>query len=293
MKQTVIDSKYWHGVVMILLILTLVSCFEDESLNEKEKEVDEPTSALDVYIDEHFTDEYNIAVRYKYVDNYVEPGQNVAPPKLEMVRPMLDFVDDYWIAPYLAVENGEDFFRRYVPAELIFLGGLIYNGDGTVTLGTADAGARITYTNVNGYDLSDPEWLKLQLQVTYHEFAHIIHQEFKLPSGFENISPEGYSSAGSWYNLTDEEALQRGFVSPYATSSVNEDFAEMVAFYVFDADFFANYIDQDTGCVTAQCELDNAGKKKILEKLTSIKDHYLKVTGIDLDELRAELQSRL
>ncbi|PIB35439.1 hypothetical protein BFP72_08540 [Reichenbachiella sp. 5M10] len=287
------NITWWSYCFCFLGVVLLSSCLKEEELNESVKEEDVPVSALDIYIDEQFTEEYNMAVRYKYVDNYVDPNQNVTPPKLELVRPMLDFVEYYWIEPYLAIENGEIFFRRYVPAELIFLGGLIYNNDGTVTLGTADAGARITYTNVNGYDLADPEWLKLQLQVTYHEFAHIVHQEFKLPTGFEKITPTGYSSAGSWFNVTEEEALQRGFVSPYGTSSVNEDFAEIVAFYVFDANFFETYIQMEENCVLADCESRNQGREWILEKLTAIKDHYLKVTGVDLDDLRAELQSRL
>lgn len=276
----------------LLMLLLLSSCLKEDKLNVDKKEDDEPQTELDIYIDENFVQEYNVAVRYKYVDNYIDPGQNVAPPKLEIVRPMLDFVKEFWIDSYLAVDGGEDFFRRYVPAELIFLGGPIYNNDGTVTLGTADAGARITYTDVNSYDLEDSDWVQLQLQVTYHEFAHIVHQEFKLPNSFENISPEGYTSSGSWFTLDDEQALERGFVSPYATSSVNEDFAETVAFYVFDSDFFETYIDLED-CGDVDCEARNEGREKIQEKLTSIKDHYLKVTGVDLDDLRAELQSKL
>lgn len=277
--------------VVVLLVLT--SCLKEKELNVEEKDIEEQTSELDLYIDEHFVQKYNIAVRYKFVDNYVNVGQNVSPPKLEVVRPMLDFVEQYWIEPYLEIENGEEFFRRYVPAELIFLGGLIYNGDGTVTLGTADAGARITYTNVNAIDTEDEDWLNLQLQVTYHEFSHTVHQEFKLPTGFEDITPSGYTSAGAWFALTEEEALQRGFVSPYATSSSNEDFAEMVAYYVFDKDFFENYINLDENCEDADCENNNIGKEYIAQKLNSIKGHYQKVTGVDLDELRAALQSRL
>ena len=50
-----------------------------------------------------------------------------------------------------------------MPAEIVFLGGLIYNGDGTVTLGTADAGAQITFTNVNDIDPEDESWRALQL----------------------------------------------------------------------------------------------------------------------------------
>ncbi|MCV9386329.1 substrate import-associated zinc metallohydrolase lipoprotein [Reichenbachiella ulvae] len=280
------------NIWVLVGLISLSSCLKEDDLNVDKKKEAELTSDLDIYIDENFIQEYNVAVRYKYVDNYVDPGQNVVPPKLEIVRPMLDFVEEYWFNTYKAVPNGEAFFRRYVPAELIFLGSPIYNNDGTVTLGTADAGARITYTDVNSYDLADPNWVQLQLQVTYHEFAHIVHQEFKLPANFENISPQGYTSSGSWFNLTEDEALKRGFVSPYATSSVNEDFAEIVAFYVFDEDFHETYLTLED-CIDAECEERNEGRSRLQEKVTSVKDHYLKVTGIDLDDLRNELQSKL
>jgi substrate import-associated zinc metallohydrolase lipoprotein len=206
---------------------------------------------------------------------------------------MLDFIQNYWIDPFLEVENGEQFFRDHVPAEIVFLGGLIYNANGTVTLGTADAGAQITFTNVNAIDPLDLEWRAIQLQTVYHEFAHIVHQKYKLPASFEKISPAGYSSAGSWFNITDEEALQRGFVSPYATSSPNEDFAETVAFYLFDTDFHQNFLTAETNCNTADCENRNEGKSKLREKLTAISDHYEKVTGVSLDNIRTAVQSRL
>ena len=114
----------------------------------------------------------------------------------------------------------------------------MYNDDGTVTLGTADAGARITLTDVNSIDLDDQEWLYLQLNVIYHEFAHIVHQRYNLPTNWQHISPEGYTSVGSWYTLSDEEALQRGFVTNYATSRIiMRTYAEMVALYHY---FFLN-----------------------------------------------------
>ncbi|MEP2027053.1 MAG: substrate import-associated zinc metallohydrolase lipoprotein [Reichenbachiella sp.] len=275
------------------VILVVTSCFEEDKLDVPVGDVEEPTTALDKYIDSNFTEEYGIAIRYKYVDNFVNPGQRVAPPKLEVVRPMLDLVDEYWIDVYEDVDGGEQYFRRYVPGELVFLGGLIYNGDGTVTLGTADAGARITFTDVNSIDFDDDEWLLRQLHTVYHEFAHIVHQNDKLPPAFEEIAAAGYSSAGSWFNLTDEEALMRGFVSPYATSSPNEDFAETIAFYMAEADFFEDYITLEEDCTTAACEDRNEGRVLILEKLNAIKEHYLKSTGVDLDDLRASVQSRL
>ena len=234
-----------------------------------------------------------MAIRYKFVDNFVQPGQRVSPPKLEVVRPMLDFIEEFWINPYKDISGGDDFFRNHVPAEIVFLGGLIFNGDGTVTLGTADAGAQITFTNVNAVDPTDEDWRTLQLQTVYHEFAHTVHQRYKLPNAFENIAPEGYTGPGSWFVLNDNDALERGFVSPYSTSSPNEDFAETVAFFLFDPDFQANFIELEPDCVSDECVARNEGKARISEKISAIKDHYLKVTGVDLDELRQSIQSRL
>lgn len=286
--------NYWQIIPMLLVAIFIVGCYPDETIevdvNNDQIEIE---TDLDRYIETNFTREYGMAIRYRFVDRYVKPNEKVSPPKIELVRPMLDFIQKYWIEPYLEVNNGAQFFRDHVPAEIVFLGGLIFNANGTVTLGTADAGAQITFTNVNAIDELDLDWRALQLQTVYHEFAHIVHQKYKLPTSFEKISPTGYSSAGSWFNLTDEEALQRGFVSPYATSSPNEDFAETVAFYLFDTDFDQNFTIVEQDCTTAECENRNEGKEKLRTKIAAISEHYLKVTGVDLDEVRAAIQSRL
>ncbi len=277
----------------LIPLIALMACYPSESLNVEEKETDLNLSALDEYIEEHFVEEYNMAIRYRYVDRFVNPGVRVTPPKEEVVRPMLDFIEEFWIEPYLEVSNGAEFFRSHVPPEIILLGGFIYNPDGTVTLGQADSGARITFTNVNSIDPEDPEWSLLQLQTVFHEFSHIVHQRYKLPTAFETITTAGYTSAGSWFNLTDEEALNRGFVSPYATSSPNEDFAETVAFFLFDKEFYEHFIDPDADCLTVDCEANNLGKASVAEKLSAITEHYQKVTGIDLVELRTIIQDKL
>lgn len=275
------------------LVLALVGCYPEEKLNVDETEYELEMTALDQYIQTQFTDEYGMAIRYRYVDRYLSPGERVTPPKLEVVRPMLDFIENYWIEPYLEVANGDEFFRDHVPAEIILLGGYIFNEDGTVTLGTADAGARITFTAVNELDPENEEWLFMQLNTVYHEFAHIVHQRYRLPTAFETIAATGYTSAGSWYNLTDEEALERGFVSPYATSSPNEDFAETVAFYLFDREFDSHFTIDEGECADADCESRNAGRAKLRQKISAISAHYEKVTGVSLEELREAVQSTL
>lgn len=281
-------------ILMSGMILIVGGCYDKETLNVPVNQgPDAIKNELDQYIDEHFIQEFGMAIRYRFVDRYVSPTQRVTPPRLEVVRPMLDFIDEFWIDPYLSVENGEEFFRAHVPAEIVLLGGLIYNEDGTVTLGTADAGAQITFTDVNSIDMNDNDWLLLQLQTVYHEFAHIVHQRYKLPNAFETISPQGYTSAGAWFTLSDEEALERGFVSPYATASPNEDFAETVSHFLFDAIFYENYINLESNCTSPQCEKRNEGRIMIREKLNSITAHYLKVTGVNLEDVREVVQSKL
>lgn len=275
-----------------LLLLTFSSCYEDEKLNVPVTQHAYSDDEIDQYIQANFQDEYGITVRYKFVDNFVEAGKRVTPPKRDLVVPMLNFLEDFWVEPFVQVENGEAFFREHVPAEMVFIGSLIYNGDGTVTLGTADAGARITLTEVNAIDVENQAWIFRQLGTIYHEFAHIMHQRYNLPPNFEQISPQGYTSAGSWYNLTDEEALERGFVSPYGTSSYNEDFAEVVAHILYTPNFYELYINDEPDCVTADCVARNEGRAKIRKKYNAILNHYLQNTGVDLLKVREIVQSK-
>lgn len=274
-------------------ILIFSGCYPDESLNVPVTQTDvQLETELDKFIETNFREKYGMAIRYRYVDRYVGPTQRVAPPRLNVVQPMLDFIQKFWVDPFLEVQNGEAYFRSYVPSEVVLLGGFIYNDDGTVVLGTADAGAQITFTYVNAIDPTDKEWEALQLQTVYHEFAHIVHQRNKLPADFEKISPAGYTSPGFWVSLSDEDALKRGFVSPYATSSPNEDFAETVAFFLYNTDFETEFMTDEL-CATAECDARNAGRELVREKLIAIREHYVKVVGIDLQAVRNAVQAKL
>src|SRR5688500_8778604 len=268
-------------------------CYEDESVESPVKTQTASDDPLDRYIQENFVEEYGVAVRYKFVDRYVDQTKRVTPPKLEVVQPMLDFLTEFWINPFVQVPSGARFFKSHVPAEVILIGSTMYNEDGTVTLGTADAGARITLTEVNDVDISNKEWILRQLGTIYHEFAHIVHQRYGLPPNFEEISPEGYTSLGSWDNLSEAQALERGFVSAYGTSTINEDFAEFAAFLVFDANFYEKYINDEVGCVTADCVARNEGRARLRKKYNAILQHYEQYTGVDLLKVREIIQAKL
>ena len=281
------------SVILICGLIFATSCYDDESVNSPVKTVTPSEDPIDIFIQTNFLDKYGVAVRYKFIDRYIDQNKRVSPVKRELVEPMLNFLTQFWVEPFINVPNGRRFFERHVPAEVIFIGSPIFNDDGTVTLGVADAGARITLTEVNAIDVENRAWILRQLGTIYHEFAHIVHQRYNLPAGFQQISPDGYTSPGSWYNLTDEEALRRGFVSNYATSSFNEDFAETAAFILFDPTFYQTYIDDEPGCTTADCEARNEGRARLRSKYNSVLSHYLQVTGVDLLEVRAIIQDRL
>ena len=281
------------AIVFIALSSVAMSCYEDESLESPVKTQTPSEDPIDIFIQTNFLDQYGIAVRYKFVDRYVDANKRVAPPLREVVEPTLNFLTEFWIEPYISVQNGRRFFENHVPAEVVLIGSLMYNDDGTVTLGTADAGARITLTDVNSIDLDNDEWLYLQLNVIYHEFAHIVHQRYNLPPNWQQISPEGYTSIGSWYTLTDEEALQRGFVTPYSTSNYNEDFAEMVAYILFFPEFYERYIIDEENCTTDDCIARNEGRALLRRKYISVLSHYEQVTGVDLLDVRAIVQDKL
>ena len=284
------------NIMMLLLIGTcaaMTGCYPDEALEAPVKTQPFSEDYLDKYIQENFIDEFGVAVRYKFVDRYVDQNKRVTPPKLEVVEPMLEFLREFWIEPFTDVANGSRFFKAHVPAEVILIGSTMYNADGTVTLGTADAGARITLTEVNFVNVENLDWVFRQLGTIYHEFAHIVHQRYNLPPNWQEISPQGYTSLGSWYNLTDEEALQRGFVSPYGTSTFNEDFAEVVAFLLFRPDFYETFIDDETDCLTAACVARNEGRAKLRRKYNAILEHYEQNTGVDLLKVRDIIQAKL
>jgi substrate import-associated zinc metallohydrolase lipoprotein len=292
-----VDIKNMNTKVFSLLlvgIFTLVtSCYKDESVEAPVIQQTASDDPIDIFIQTNFIEKYGIAVRYKFVDRYVDPNKRVSPPRRELVEPMLNFLTQLWIEPFTGVQNGRRFFERHVPAEIVFIGSPIYNNDGTVTLGTADAGARITLTEVNNIDVDNKLWLFRQLNTIYHEFAHIVHQRYNLPANWQDISPEGYTSLGSWYTLNDAQAIERGFVSPYGTSTYNEDFAEMVAYILFHPEFYETFIDDEPNCTTADCEARNEGRALIRRKYTAVLSHYEQVTGVDLLEVRAIIQDRI
>lgn len=134
----------------------LMSCSDDESTNyvpeSKEPSVDE----INIYFQENFQDKYGSAVRWQWIDKYVDINYIVAPAMRKVLIPTGEMIRRFWIEPFiLESKKSGEFIRKHFPPEIVCVGSELRNADGTRTLGYADAGVRITLTELNYFDLSN------------------------------------------------------------------------------------------------------------------------------------------
>lgn len=292
----------------------LMSCSDDESTNyvpeSKEPSVDE----INVYFQENFQDKYGSAVRWQWIDKYVDINYIVAPAMRKVLIPTGEMIRRFWIEPFiLESKKSGEFIRKHFPPEIVCVGSELRNADGTRTLGYADAGVRITLTELNYFDLSNKEWVIQQLHTMHHEFSHIIHQTYKMPNGFNKITENNYTGQ-AWKDIyanaqneligkgiespkeaevdsvAQNMAIQRGMLTPYGTSSEFEDFAEVVSLYLLTDPvvFDQTYILSDP----KRTFLDE-GKANIDKKLALVKEYYMSNFSIDLTHLREIILQRL
>ena len=159
-----------------------------------------------------------------------------------------------------------------------------YRNNGTMVLGTAEGGLKITLYMINSLQL-DPDYLnQYYFHTMHHEFAHILHQTKPYSSDFEMISGTDYVK-DTWNDAfkSDADAQQHGFITPYAASEANEDFVELLSTYITNTPKFWSDM------------LKTAGKdgSAIIEQKFDIVYNYMKNTwGIDLNDLRDVILKR-
>ena len=288
-------------IIVLVVLFGLFSCDNEDKIQPRNiftgDEV-ESTDQLDAFLKNEFRDPYGSNIIYKFVDKFIEPDKFATPPKRELVQPVAELIKQAWIQPYnVAADNGEVFMNRYFPAEVVMLGSPIYNGDGTITLGIADAGVRVTLTQVNDYAPDNTAWIQRTFQTLHHEFAHIVDQNFNFDDqSFFEISGVDYTSPGSWTAENLNTAIARGMVSPYGTSSVAEDFAELVSFIITTPpdEFEAVYITlEDCPAGDSDCADRNVGRQRIQQKYNRIVEYFKNDVEVDILEIRDEFLKSL
>ena len=189
-----------------------------------------------------------------------------------------------WMEAYTELA-GPNFVRSYVPKTFHLIGSPAYDSSGTMVLGTAEGGKKITLYNVNDLDVNeiDIDLLnKYYFETMHHEFAHILHQKRNYDPSFERIC-EGKYIGTDWYQESDRDggntnAWKQGFVTAYAMSEAREDFVENIAMYVTHDEAYWN---------TMLAKAGETGANIINEKFAIVYNYMFETWGIDLNDLRA------
>ncbi len=234
---------------------------------------------IDEFIKTNFTDPYNIQVKYKWDPYEIAYNKNITPVLEENTIPALEAVKVIWMQPYEKV-IGSAFLRKLAPKQFVLAGSAEYNSDGTITLGEAENGRKITLLVINYFEKSDVTEVTRMLHTIHHEFGHILHQNVLYPREFKQLNPEWYTA--SWFNTNTATANAQGLVTPYAKAAADEDFVETLSFLLvegqarFDAIVAAN---------------PGTAATILRTKESIIVDYFQKAYGIDFRALQTEVKA--
>lgn len=264
----------------------LMSCSDDDPSSESIFPTTSPKrDAFDKWLLENYTFPYNVEMKYKMEDiesdmkYHLVPADSAKTAKLSIIMKYL------WFDAYNEV-IGPDFIKENMPRTIHFIGSPAYNSEGTMVLGTAEGGLKITLYMVNSLDdktLKDYDTMnKYYFHTLHHEFTHILNQKIPYDQSFKLITESGYVS-GDWYTIPDKTAHQAGFITPYAMVEPLEDFAEMLSGYVTMTQSEWNAILADAG---------TTGAASISAKLDIVRNYMQESWNVDIDELRAAVLRR-
>ena len=295
--------NFYKLIVVCIFSTVLFSC-KDEELGTSifnttdTLDVNSASYEFDLWLRDSYLIPYNLDFRYKLQDVGSDQDYNLVPTSYVKAQKMAKLVKYLWFDVYGTVVNSE-FLKENGPRIIHLIGSPAYNPfSGTILLGTAEGGLKVTLYRCNDLDPTDINQLnEYYFKTMHHEFAHILHQKKNYPVEFGLISQGKYNPLG-WQDKTDSEAATLGFVSPYAGSQNREDFVEIIANYLVKTDEQWNAIldmaskpGVDYYNITlADDGID--GQAVILQKL-SIARKWLKDSwNIDIDVLRTEIIRR-
>ena len=256
---------------------------------------------IDKWIYDTLTVPYNIGVKYKWdqfeLNNYFD--KTLVPPKEEQVIPVMSSIKKVWIDTYIS-EAGNLFFKTISPKFMVLVGSPIYVR-GAIVEGFAEGGRKIVLSNINnfrikgmpGYTTADTDVVIRMFHVIHHEYSHILDQNIKVPIEFSGSSANSYTS--DWLNVSDNQALNDGFITPYAQSSKDEDWAEMVSLMLVQGKpWFDNLVNSInyTG-TTANGLTAEQAKARLRQKETTVVSYFKQAWNIDFYNLQAKTKAAI
>lgn len=294
--------------LLAAVAMVTVACSEDdlesESIFQDHAVVEQ--NDFDRWLKVNYVDSFNIMFKYKFEFKESDKDYNLAPADYDKAVALAKLTKYMWLESYKSV-MGLDFIRTYCPKVMHLVGSPAYNEDGSIVLGTAEGGMKITLYNVNNLDLDklDLELLnRWYFHTMHHEFAHILHQTKNYPTEFNEVTKDSYQS-NSWVNLKDSvTAWQMGYITPYASMETQEDFVEILSTYITSTQAYWDYVleradpswlDKSGHALMeeyASFTVGVNGKQAITQKLEIVREWLKTAWGVDIDDLRAEVLYR-
>lgn len=276
-----------YSVFLCLSVLTLMGCSTDDKLDSKSVVVPTytPKTQFDKYLEREFTTPYNIQFLYRMPDIETDMNYALVPTNYQNSVKMANLLKYFCLDSYKSVAPS-DFLKKYFPKTIMLIGSHAHRNNGTIVLGTAEGGLKISLYGINFLDPSNvPQLFSHYFRTIFHEFSHIMHQTVDYSKEFGIVSAKDYIG-DSWSNQdsTLDIALDKGFVSTYSRKEPNEDFVELLAHYV-------TYSPSEWNNMLTQAGTN--GKPIIEKKMGIVKSYMLDTWKINLDELRDEVQQRI
>lgn len=257
------------------------------------REENTDSTAFDKWLNKNYTEPYNIRFNYLYIDQNSDMGYNVSPADIKKSIALAKIIKHVWLDAYTEL-MGPDFLKQHCFREFQLIGSAQHKNDGSIVLGFAEGGIRVNLFQVNYLNPahlyieqtnpfasgSDFDLNRAYFHTMHHEFAHILTQLKDYSTDFRTITKEYHSA--DWVNVKDEDAGKEGYVTGYASSEYNEDFAEVFSCYVTDTDVMW----QKRLAQAVPANGDETGKKAILAKLSIIRSYLKDSWGVDIDKLR-------
>ena len=284
------------NISLLLLMATAFgfnSCSEDGLNNQSvfEDVSNKETNEFDIWLENNYRQPYNIDFKYRYSDKESDLAYNVIPADFDCSKALAILIKHVWIDSYVEAISPE-FMKTYVPRIIQLTGSYKWNSNGSQVLGTAEGGLKVMLYGVNELDIDNPRinsedpyeshdvkpidmnyWF---FHTMHHEFCHILTQKKDYDTAFRTISAATYH-ATDWINLEDKKVAKEGFVSSYAASEYNEDFAEIYATYVTNS---------PAGWQKIMDQAGEGGRAIINQKLDIMKKYFKDNWNLDLDNMR-------
>lgn len=269
---------------MAMMAFAFIAC-EEKPLDPDSQVIDSYTEQndFDKWLVSNYVEAYNIDFKYRMEMNESQMSYWLVPAEYNKSIVMAKLVRHLCLEAYDEITGSRDFIKEHFPKMIHLIGSAAYKNNGTMILGEAEGGLKITLYMINNLML-DPDYLNYYyFKTMHHEFAHILHQKKPYSTDFNLISGSDYVTdawSDTWSG--DADAQKNGFISEYASKEANEDFVELIAVYVTSTAAEWNSVIKNAG----------DGAAIINAKFDIVYNYMLNTWGINLDDLREVVQRR-